>query len=112
MSGARSNCHLKPKYQIDGRYGFRTATWNPYTAQFMSLKNAVKFLLMVALSLSGTISGQERTESNSLGNHIRGELEFLASDALQGRGSGTRDELIAATYIASQLSEMGLKPGG
>lgn len=45
-------------------------------------------------------------------NHIRGELGFLASDALQGRGSGTRDELLAATYIASELEQLGLKPGG
>jgi Zn-dependent M28 family amino/carboxypeptidase len=31
---------------------------------------------------------------------------------LQGRGSGTRDELIAGTYLASELMSMGLKPGG
>ncbi len=35
---------------------------------------------------------------------------FLASDALQGRGSATRDELIAATYIAAQFESYGLKP--
>jgi hypothetical protein len=44
--------------------------------------------------------------------HIRGEMEFLASDALQGRGSGTHDELLAATYIASQLREIGIEPAG
>lgn len=35
---------------------------------------------------------------------------FLASDALQGRGSATRDEFIAATYIAAQFESYGLKP--
>ena len=35
---------------------------------------------------------------------------FLASDVLQGRGSATRDELIAATYIAAQFESYGLKP--
>jgi hypothetical protein len=36
----------------------------------------------------------------------------LASDALNGRGSGTRDEWIAAEYIAAQLRLLGLDPLG
>ena len=44
--------------------------------------------------------------------HVRAHIEFLASDALQGRGSATRDELIAATYIASQLRQYGISPAG
>jgi hypothetical protein len=36
---------------------------------------------------------------------------FLASDAMRGRGSATPDELIAATYVASQFQRFGLKPG-
>ncbi len=43
---------------------------------------------------------------------IRAHMEFLASDALGGRGSGTRDELIAATYIASELRRYGIAPAG
>ena len=39
-------------------------------------------------------------------------MEFLASDALNGRGSGTRDEWIAATYIAAQFRGWGLEPIG
>ena len=39
-------------------------------------------------------------------------MEFLASDALNGRGSGTRDEWIAVTYVASQLRRFGLEPFG
>jgi hypothetical protein len=35
---------------------------------------------------------------------------FLASDALQGRGSATRDEAIAAAYVASQFQSFGLGP--
>ena len=35
---------------------------------------------------------------------------FLASDALQGRGSATRDEAIAAAYVASQFQSFGLVP--
>src|ERR1051325_2376221 len=43
---------------------------------------------------------------------IRGAMEFLASDAMQGRASGSHDELLAATYLASQLREIGIEPGG
>ncbi len=43
---------------------------------------------------------------------IRAHEEFLSSDALQGRGSGTADELIAATYIAAQLRAYGIAPAG
>ena len=43
---------------------------------------------------------------------LRAHVEFLASDVLQGRGSATRDELIAATYAAAQLREFGVEPAG
>jgi hypothetical protein len=43
---------------------------------------------------------------------IRAELGFLASDALQGRGSGTNYERVAAEYIGSQFRQFGLEPGG
>ena len=39
-------------------------------------------------------------------------MDFLASDALNGRGSGTHDEWLAATYIGSQLGRWGLEPLG
>src|ERR1051325_7006455 len=44
--------------------------------------------------------------------NIRAELSFLASDAMQGRGSGTDYERIAAEYIGSQFRQFGLEPGG
>jgi len=41
---------------------------------------------------------------------VRAHEEFLASDALGGRGSATRDEQIAAEYVASEFIAYGLKP--
>lgn len=41
---------------------------------------------------------------------VRAHEMFLASDAMRGRGSATPDELIAATYVASQFQRFGLKP--
>src|SRR5271170_6976555 len=43
---------------------------------------------------------------------IQAHEEFLASDAMQGRGSGTHDELVAATYIAAELRAYGIAPAG
>ena len=43
---------------------------------------------------------------------IRAALGFLASDAMQGRGSGTNNERLAAEYIGSQFRSFGLEPGG
>ncbi len=44
--------------------------------------------------------------------NVRAELGFLASDAMQGRGSGTTYERIAAEYIGSQFRQFGLEPAG
>jgi Zn-dependent M28 family amino/carboxypeptidase len=53
-----------------------------------------------------------QASQDTLDKHIAGELGFLASDAMQGRGSGTHDELLAATYIASELQQIGIAPAG
>jgi len=41
---------------------------------------------------------------------VQAHEDFLASDALQGRGSATRDEQVAAEYVASEFEGYGLKP--
>jgi hypothetical protein len=43
---------------------------------------------------------------------IRSHMTFLASDALNGRGSGTRDEWITATYLGAEMLRWGLEPLG
>jgi len=47
-----------------------------------------------------------------LARSVRAHMEFLASDALDGRGSGTRDEFVAATYLGARLRSYGLEPMG
>jgi hypothetical protein len=53
-----------------------------------------------------------RTSAAILERNIRAELSFLASDAMQGRGSGTNYERVAAEYIGSQFRQFGLEGGG
>jgi Zn-dependent M28 family amino/carboxypeptidase len=43
---------------------------------------------------------------------IRAHVKFLASDALQGRGTGQRGGDLAADYIAKQFASYGLHPAG
>lgn len=43
---------------------------------------------------------------------LRGDLSFIASDALQGRDTPSRGLDLAAEYIAAQFRRAGLEPGG
>jgi aminopeptidase YwaD len=43
---------------------------------------------------------------------VRAHMSFLASDAMNGRASGSRDEWIAASYLGAQMQEWGLEPLG
>jgi hypothetical protein len=43
---------------------------------------------------------------------IAGHVEFLASDRMRGRGSGTAEEALAALYVASEFRKLGLAPAG
>jgi len=43
---------------------------------------------------------------------IRAHVKFLASDLLEGRGTGQRGGDVAAQYIATQLELYGMKPAG
>jgi Zn-dependent M28 family amino/carboxypeptidase len=43
---------------------------------------------------------------------IRAHVKYLASDELEGRGTGQKGGDVAADYIAAQLKSYGLKPAG
>ena len=43
-------------------------------------------------------------------NAVEAHMNFLAGEELQGRGSATRDEAIAAAYVAAQFRLAGLTP--
>lgn len=45
-------------------------------------------------------------------NALQSHLEFLASDALEGRDTGSRGHEIAAQYIAAQFKALNLEPAG
>jgi hypothetical protein len=74
----------------------------------------VNALLLSILLIVPTISFAQTPPSEIaiLERNIRAELGFLASDAMQGRGSGTGFERLAAEYIGSQFRQFGLEPAG
>src|ERR1044071_428733 len=59
-----------------------------------------------AWAQSPTISHQVCTEC------IRKNMEFLASDEMRGRKSGSEDEHRAAIYIGEKLKAYGVRPAG
>src|SRR5882757_3943910 len=61
---------------------------------------------------SGISFAQVSVKSPIDEKNVRAEMGFLASDAMQGRGSGTGYERIAAEYIGSLFMEFGLDPAG
>jgi Zn-dependent M28 family amino/carboxypeptidase len=70
--------------------------------------------LLYAMSLVAVCQGQIRKSipAELCTPCIHADMNFLASDELQGRGSGTRDEHLAALFAASLFSSFGLEPGG
>lgn len=45
-------------------------------------------------------------------NKIKQDVSFLADDKLEGRGTGTEGEKMAAEYISKRFKEMGIAPKG
>lgn len=72
--------------------------------------HAVTALIVLSLSIS-TIAQKSGTSVIDEKN-VRSAIQFLAGDAMQGRGSGTIFERITAEYIGSQFMQFGLEPAG
>lgn len=69
--------------------------------------------LSVAVITSLSVSAIAQKGSSTIDEkNVRSAMQFLASDAMQGRGSGTVFERIAAEYIGSQFMQFGLEPAG
>ena len=73
-------------------------------------------LLCVGASLAGAQLAAQKKGAQGLPaidpEKIRAHVKFLASDLLEGRGTGQRGGDVAAEYIAAQFELYGLKPAG
>lgn len=81
----------------------------------LSLKRAgILFLATISLSLAPylSVANAKPGKTTVTEKSVRKHMEALAGDAMNGRGSASPDELVAAKYIASQLKLLKIKPAG
>lgn len=62
----------------------------------------------LALSASASLTAAPLPQDMIIERSVAAHESFLASEALQGRESATRDEAIAAAYVAAQFQSYGL----
>ncbi len=67
-----------------------------------------KYLVLFIAYLSVNQSFSQTFQIKAVKDHIT----YLASDKLEGRGTGTKGEQLAAAYIIKQFKAIGLKPLG
>lgn len=74
----------------------------------------ILIILLSAQVLNSQIQGSDEDKPSELFSrkNLRDYLNFLGSDSLQGRGTGSLGEELAALFIAEKFSALGLKPLG
>lgn len=78
-------------------------------------RTSALFLVLCSISCAARTDPATQPQGAAAGiseTSVRSHMEFLASDAMNGRASGSRDEWIAATYVAARLRRIGLEPLG
>ena len=71
----------------------------------------MRFLAAALLAIAATASAQPPTTvEEQIARRVQADVEFLASDALEGRDTGSKGYRIAADYVASQFRAIGLQP--
>lgn len=72
-----------------------------------------KLGIAVAVVVFGAVTFAATTTAPEFdAERIRAHVKYLASDALEGRGTGQKGGDLAAEYIAAQFKSYGLKPAG
>ncbi len=75
-----------------------------------TLKRKLQSLLL-AVALFGTALAQQPNSTTASPDRLHQVVEYLASDALEGRRTGTSGANDAAHYIAGEFNRFGLRPG-
>ncbi|HPH99473.1 MAG TPA: M20/M25/M40 family metallo-hydrolase [Chitinophagaceae bacterium] len=72
----------------------------------------MKWIVLVAGLMNVALAQKSAAVEKQLIQNLKTHIQFLASDLLEGRRTGTKGEMLAAHYIANKFSEYGLMPKG
>lgn len=81
----------------------------------LALFSAVVLTIALLKGSSSLRAGNDEADTASSAirpQAIRADMQFLADDVLEGRGTGTRGHEIAAKFMAAEFEAMGLEPAG
>src|SRR5437588_3182468 len=67
---------------------------------------------LAATALAAQAPSAQQIAAQLTANDLKADVSFLASDALEGRGTPSPGLNIAAEFIASQFRRAGLEPAG
>src|SRR5256885_9813814 len=73
------------------------------------IRKFLSFALVIALSLTAVVAQQPSSSTPSV-DRLRQVIAYLASDALEGRRTGTPGANDTAHYIAGEFNRYGLCP--
>jgi peptidase M28-like protein/PDZ domain-containing protein len=73
------------------------------------IRRLLNAALVLSLALSLTVFAQQPSQPSV--DRLRNNIMYLASDALEGRRTGTQGANDAAHYIAAEFNMLGLRPG-
>src|SRR5437867_8282896 len=77
----------------------------------MRIRAKYFYSALIALAIVVPALAQQPTASTTSLERLRQIVEYLASDALEGRRTGTPGANDAAHYIAGEFNRYGLRPG-
>ncbi len=92
--------------------GARLRRWAGREAYPTGARLQIGVLCCCTIALAQTPSALERIAARITANDLKADVSFLASDALEGRGTPSRGLDIAAEYIAAGFRRAGLEPAG
>ena len=77
------------------------------------MRNVVLFLFVICFCNANTLFAQKLSKADkTLIQNLKGHIQYLASDELEGRRAGDLGEQKAVDYIIKQYQELGILPLG
>ena len=77
------------------------------------MRKMVLFLLVTCLWNANALFAQKLSKADkTLIQNLKGHIQYLASDELEGRRAGDMGEQKAVDYIIKQYQELGIQPMG